>query len=813
MAISSQAQKLKNAFSQYQNGNFGEAYSTFNKMRTNPKETIAAHYGIGLLYQNPNNPKHNNITAYMNLSKAKGKYATASDDDKNFLRQSYNIDLQTITDMIDTIAAGEYAKAAYTNTVEGYYAFIRKYKESQKYCDMARRNIERIELEHKEYVLQILEQINTDPRYPKKAISGLNKYLSDFGRDKDFPRAKADSLARMIMDRAFQSGEPSDIAYIYRHLAPALIPKLSEKERHQLQTAQDAYSTLPFMEPYADSHKPIYEKYIKDAAPCDLAFVAVQKLMAPYISQHKYTEAANVLAEYRLLFPNMADNIDKTMNLLTGKAPEYQKHTKLPDEINKKYVGYPVLSADGKTLYFAQYPLPFNHPIDQQPLFEEDIYLSDYNNGKCTNVRPLTGINTTDHYERPSTMHPSGNELLYYSEGKIHIADLYGGKTPQQFYAINQIEGSSWVSDASYTFDGNAVLFCALSAADMGFMHPRTSSMAHGTTLGNPDIYICLKEDGKWGRIINLGPTINTPYGEFCPVLAADMKTLYFSSNGHYGLGGTDLYVSRRLSDTSWTEWSEPVNLGRNINTPYDDNNLCISTDGTTAFYVKDDDIYTFQLPNEIKAEPVSIVEGVVKNKKEQAIPARISWEDLSSGNQLGTLENNPISGEFFITLPQGKNYGYVIESDGYFPVSGNVNTSNNAEAVKIGKEIIMHTERDIIESGEPIVLQNIFFETGKYDLKKESYNELKRLAKFLEEDVSVKIEISGHTDNVGSQESNKRLSQNRANAVKKYLVSLGIAESRIRAEGFGQLKPIETNSTAEGRAKNRRVEFKVISE
>ena len=805
------AQKLKPAFKKYHKGQYQEAYSAFNKMRNKPCETVAAHYGIGLIYNNPAYQKHNSVTAYMNLTKAKSKYASLSQNEKSLLSQNYSIDLYAISAQIDSSAAGEYTKALQTHTEEGYYSFIRKYRESQKYSDMARQQIEILKQEQRQQIAKIFHSMKADVRYPQTAISKLNQFLYQYGRHKAFPRQLIDSVSRQLMHEAFISGEPLDIEYIYSNLSPALIPKLTATERLQLQTAQNVYSEVPFMEPYSDSQLTAYQNYIRQAAPCDLAYVAVLRIMTPYISGGRYSEAAEVLSQYRPLFPNKAADIDKTINLLIGKAPEFSNLKRLPDAVNKGYVGYPVLSANGKILYFAKYPIPFNHTPAENHRFEEDIYLCDYLNGKCENVRPLSQINTPGAYERPSAVHPSGNELLYYTKSQIYTASLYGNTKPRPFQAINKTADAEWVSDACYTPDGNAVLFSAISDSSMGFRHPRTRQITHGGNLGNPDIYICLRENGQWGNPINLGPVINTKYGEFCPVLASDMKTLYFSSNGHYGLGGTDLFVSRRLSDSSWTLWSEPVNLGRNINTSFDDNNLCIGSDGKTAFYVKNDNIYSFQMPDEIKAAPVSIVEGVVKNKDNEPLPAHISWEDLSNGRLIGQLDNNPVSGEFFITLPQGKNYGYVIESDGYFPVSGHINTSE-AETITVNKDITLISETDLIESGQSVIMENIFFDFGQYQLKKESHSEINRLLRFLNIDHRIKIEISGHTDNVGTHDSNVTLSLNRAQAVKNYLISKGIAGSRISVKGYGPDKPVSSNSTAEGRMKNRRVEFKVLN-
>lgn len=648
-----------------------------------------------------------------------------------------------------------------------------------------------------------------DLRYANLMIRQTHEFIFKYSYSHDFPGDDVNALLKVLKTDALNTSEPSAINAYLKYFEG----RFSQQEKQRKDLADRVYQEIPFLEEYQDSHKPIYEEYIAKAAPCELAYVAVLRLMKPYVRDQKYDEAANLLRKYKPMFPAYADRIDKTISLLIDKAPVFDSIQQLPASINDGYVGYPVLSDDGSTLYFAKYPIPFNHPISQAKQFDEDIFLCDYNDGQCDNVRPIKNINKKGIYERPLAMHPDGSKLLYYTHDCVYIANLYDNNGIVPFSSINRFS-KSWVSDAQFTHDGNAVLFCAISDQDMGYTYQRTTEPGHGALLGNSDIYVCLKDkNGKWGKIINLGSVINTPYGEYSPVLASDMKTLYFCSDGHYGLGGTDLFMSKRLSEDSWTEWSEPVNLGRNINTCYDDNNLFIASDGKRAFYAKNDKIISFLMPQEVKADPVLTLKGTIKNTKEEPVPATLKWEDLTNGTSIGDIRNNPTNGEYFVTLPLGKNYGYVIEADGYYPTSGNINTSGDEEAIVIRHNITLDSQEDILKTGKSIVLNNIFFETAKYDLKPESHNELKRLAKFMKESDGIRIEISGHTDNVGSNESNIRLSYNRANSVKEYLVSLGIPKSCIIVKGFGASMPIDDNDTPKGRANNRRVEFKVVEE
>ncbi len=646
-----------------------------------------------------------------------------------------------------------------------------------------------------------------DPRMGLAAwqsiINGCNtKAFKHIGKE------KKEAMLKACCDFVRTTGEGKDF-----HILTT-----TKAERKYLSIIDSAYVNVPFDAKYDRKNEYLFREFIQQAAPHELAYQAVLRIMSPYIHDKDYARAAEILAQYRPLFPQMDGRIEKTIDLLTLSAPVFEDFRKLPQSVNSMDAHSPVLSADFKTLYFAISTRPNNlEYID----YDEQVMLCDYENGQCTNVRPHPRLSNPYWYEDPSAISPDGNTLLYYYKNHMYQIPMFDSSAKGRMAdSINMGYGrtsvQTWTPDASFSSDGNVIIFsnnCSSKYVDrMGGYHESNYELFHGGRAGSPDIYVCLKDDnGNWGEVINLGPTINTPFAERSPVLASDMKTLFFSSNGHYGLGGQDLFMSRRLRDDSWTEWSEPINLGRNINTEKSESSMRIASDGKLAFYSSGGNIYSFILPDQLQAEEVSVVSGKILDSKGNALKASISWEDLSNGRLIGTLGNNPETGEFYITLPTGKNYGYTIESDGYFPTSGSLDTKDSQQAVTINSNVKMFSIDEVIDGGISIVLNNVFFETGKYDLKPESHSELIRLARFFDQHGDLRLQISGHTDNVGSREANLRLSESRADAVRQFLLQLGLPESSIEVVGMADSNPIADNSTHEGRARNRRVEFKIL--
>jgi outer membrane protein OmpA-like peptidoglycan-associated protein len=300
------------------------------------------------------------------------------------------------------------------------------------------------------------------------------------------------------------------------------------------------------------------------------------------------------------------------------------------------------------------------------------------------------------------------------------------------------------------------------------------------------------------------------------PYLAADGATLYFSSDRPGGLGDNDIWMTKRLDD-SWQKWSEPVNLGAPINTSDWDAFFTLDAGGEYAYLTSSDttgfgesDIVRVKLLEREKPDPVVIVDGNVYNKKTgQPLSASLIYETLPDGTEAGNGISSPVDGSFKIVLPYDKNYLIRASADKFFAISENLNLDS---LVKAGNRII-HKDLYLvpIEIGQVFRLNNVFFDFDKWDLRPESFVELDRVVKLLNENPSMEIELSAHTDSYGSDDYNFKLSDNRARSCMDYLLSKGIASNRVTSQGYGETKPVAPNDTPENRQLNRRVEFTIM--
>jgi len=386
--------------------------------------------------------------------------------------------------------------------------------------------------------------------------------------------------------------------------------------------------------------------------------------------------------------------------------------------------------------------------------------------------------------------------------------DLYiSYQTPQGWSEpINlgpQINTEFWESSPSLSSDKNTLYF--------------SSDRPGG--YGGKDLYVSHRlSNGKWSEALNMGSSVNTTGDELAPFIHADNNTLYFTSDGLPGYGGSDLFVMRRKNapESHGDEWNAPENLGYPINTIENDGSLFIASNGVDAFYSSDRadsrgglDLYRFELRADIRPARTLYVRGTVFNKKNnKGIPATVELIDNSTG-QLSSKVQTDERGDYLITLPVGKDYVFNVNRKGYLFYSDNFLLSQRAPDSTYEKNIPLQP----IEVNASIILKNIFFETNKFQLDPKSQAELDKIIQLLTENPTLKIEISGHTDNVGKPSDNLSLSNNRAKSVVTYLIGKGIVSQRLVAKGYGETKPVAGNTTEEGRAKNRRTELKVISQ
>jgi outer membrane protein OmpA-like peptidoglycan-associated protein/tetratricopeptide (TPR) repeat protein len=501
-------------------------------------------------------------------------------------------------------------------------------------------------------------------------------------------------------------------------------------------------------------------------------------------------------------------NEKKSPNVVSG-VPQKVKKTNLGANINTKYGEIlPIISADGKTLYFDRKYAPENTNGDKDP---DEIYFStlqaDGTWSKAQNIgKPLNNLNSN----AVISVTPDNNMLIvigqYNEDGSQVIEDGIsfsyrtdkGWSIPQKI-TIKKLTNASKYVHYSLSSDSKTLL-CSIEGEN---------------TIGKRDVYVSfLQEDGTWSEPKNLGKQVNTKYDEESPFLASDGVTLYYSTAGLPGYGGKDIFVTKRLDDT-WTNWSEPENLGHEMNSDGDDAFFVIPASGKYAYMSStfestngSNDIIQIELPEVLKPKAVVLVQGkVIDSKTKKPLGAKITYRDLKTDALLGIANSSPLDGSYQIVLPSGNIYSFLAEKNGYIATSNNL----NLEKLSAYKEIEQNLLLTPIEAGQTVRLNNIFFDTDKYDLKPESTSELSRLIRILNQNTSLTIEISGHTDASGNDQHNIQLSQNRADAVKNYLLSKGISADRLTSKGYGKSKPVASNDTEEGRQQNRRVEFTIV--
>ena len=518
--------------------------------------------------------------------------------------------------------------------------------------------------------------------------------------------------------------------------------------------------------------------------------------------------------------------------LQTGKVPGYNEidaigisDSKTPVEAkintitNSKVVGskenlgyninsqfdevFPVISPDGKTLYFDRKDHPGNIGHTDNIWYSE--LQADGSWGLARNIGPPLNAGGISFV---ASVTPDGNTLLV---GGTYADD--DGKLSFGLCTSNRT-GNGWSKPKKMKIDSfyTKHRFMEFCLANDG--KTMISSLQRETSLGGRDLYVCfLQNDGSWSAPKNLGPEVNSAADEGMPFLASDGKTMYFASEGFSGYGMVDVFMSRRLDDT-WEKWSEPVNLGTDFNTPDWDAYYTVPASGDYAYFVSNKgsigalDIFRAKLPQALRPEPVVLVSGkVIDSKSGLPLSAEIHYEILPGGKEAGIARTNPKDGSYKITLPAGHLYGFRAEAKGYIPVSENL----DVKKIDSYKEINRDLKLVPFASGETVRLNNIFFDFNKSQLKSESFPELDRLVEMLKDKHDVELTISGHTDNVGDDALNMKLSGERAKSVREHLIGVGIAASRIQSKGYGESSPVATNDTDDGRRANRRTEFIIL--
>ncbi len=469
----------------------------------------------------------------------------------------------------------------------------------------------------------------------------------------------------------------------------------------------------------------------------------------------------------------------------------------LPDQVNRFTLQYlPTITIDNSTLVYTKRDL-----IEG----DEDIVVSYFRNDKWTEAQSISPRINSPLNEGACTISADGRVMILTSCDKrdsFGSCDLYITRKTENGWSKPRnlgkpVNSQYWESQPSLSADGKQIYF--------------SSNRPGGN--GGRDLWLTTYVDKKWSQPRNLGKTINSFKDETTPFIHPGCETIYFSSNGYVGMGGFDLMRSNFV-DSSWTN---PENLGHPINSYSDEVALLIGGDGKTAYFAKetqrdrriiDSQIVTFILPENHRAKPATYIVGrTFDSKTGEPIRAKIEIVDLDKNSFLYQAESDTITGNYTMVLPSDKDLACYVKKKGYLFYERNFYTESNT--IVAPDTIDIHLKPIAVD--EFLVLRNIYFELNSYELNEKSVSELSNVVEILQENPGMVVEISGHTDNIGSESYNQTLSEKRAEQVFNEIVKNQIDQTRLSYKGFGDQFPIKSNETEEGRQSNRRIEFRVV--
>ena len=614
-----------------------------------------------------------------------------------------------------------------------------------------------------------------DPsKIDKKAVALLNdaQYKAEEGQD-----VQAITLATKALEK--------DSRYLDAWLLIAAIHSNNKRHRESVSAYEKAFSIDSM---YSFEYKLPYSINLAGMGEFEKALQTINRLL----SAERLNPNTRKAGEFRKRSFEFAVSQAKNINKNYVFAPQ-----NIGPMINSPESEYfPSITIDNKEMVFTR----------KVNFVNEDFYHSYQQSAGWQMAKPMEGDVNTPMNEGAMNISQDGQWLVFtacdrrdgFGSCDIYISFRNGNTWSESENLGSQINSTQWDSQPCLSPDKKDLYFA--SRRQDGY--------------GGSDIYVShLQPNGRWTKPENLGPSINTPGDEQCPFIHADNQTLYFTSNGHLGYGDADLFFVRKTSPGAWTK---PENLGYPINTISQEGTLFIEADGKTAYYSSDRsegkgglDIYSFELREEVRPYKTLWVKGqVFDNKTKKGLPSSVELIDLGSGIPVSKVQTDE-RGNYFVTLPVGKDYAFNVNRKGYLFYSDNFSLSKPAADSTYEKNIPLQP----IEANAIIVLKNVFFDVNKYDLKPESQVELDKVVQLLEENPTLRIEISGHTDNQGKPADNLTLSNNRAKAVVKYLSNKGVNAQRLIAKGYGETRPVSDNNSETGRAGNRRTELKVISQ
>lgn len=554
-------------------------------------------------------------------------------------------------------------------------------------------------------------------------------------------------------------------------------------------------------------------------SPTGAAAIAYQGAAQILLKLGRYSEAIPLLETFARSFAPESAKARQVQRAL-AIARYGQDAVQHPVSVNPKPLSetlkqgesqyFPVLTADEQTLVFTML----------KPEGDEDLVTATWSaeGGWQTPVPLSANINTPDN-EGTASLSADGRLLVFTAcqngiRQGFGSCDLYSSQKTGDAWSVPQnlgplINTRDYESQPSLSADGRQLYFI--------------SNRPGG--LGQRDIWRSTRDaGGNWTQPVNVGKPINTPFNEASPFLHANGQTLFFASDGHIGMGGYDLFLSRNRPDSLKAGWSVPANLGYPINTSEDQASLFVSANGTKAYYSFEEQkegvsqksrIYTFDLPAVLRDQvrPVNYLKGLVTDARTtKPLSATLDLIDLRTNQSLSRIASDAQTGQYIAVLPAGGDYALYVSAPGYLFKSLSFNYTDKTSAeTGMGQGVSLDAGLEPIGATAKETLNNLFFESGRYELSGKSLTELERLAEFLKVNPTARIEIAGHTDDRGDPAANVELSRKRAQTVVDYLTRMGVAPARLKAIGYGKTRPAVKGTTDEARQRNRRIEWRVM--
>lgn len=538
-----------------------------------------------------------------------------------------------------------------------------------------------------------------------------------------------------------------------------------------------------------------------------------------FLALGKYDESINAFTKFQNKFPNSSTNTKYhhqaqfMLSYVMGRKELLKQGNTMSDPVKFPYFvnsaefsDYaPSTDPTGRIIYFSSKRKGgFAPDKNEDKEGDDDLYKVEFVDGKWSSPQLLPEPINSPNNEGSACVSADGQMLVYVAcsrEDGVGSCDLYvmtleGDKWSAPKNMGNVVNSKQWDSNPTISSDGQRIIFA--SQREGGY--------------GSSDLYMIEKNSfGEWGTPMNLGGVVNTPFADNYPYLSSDGKTLYMASQGHPGYGEYDLF--KTVFENG--KWTQPVNMGKPLNTAQNDIYFSIGGSGETAYFASSinqandaEELYSITIPEAMRPTPTVIVSGVVSNAKTgDKVGAYVLVEDLNSGELIAINKSNSLTGKYLVVLPAGRNYSVSANKEAFFFFSQSFDLPATAKYQEIKKDISLKP----IEKGAKVVLNNIFFETGKATLSPDSKLELTKCSDLMKANPSMIIEVGGHTDNVGDDALNMKLSGERAKSVREHLIADGIVASRIQSKGYGESSPVASNDMDDGRKANRRTEFIIL--